>query len=50
MLSTDTDNDDSPEAMESRQQEAFAIHSQERIMGLLGAMLPSDEKVSYATF
>ena len=28
-----------------QQEEAFAIHSQERIMGLLGLMIPKDSKV-----
>jgi sulfur carrier protein ThiS len=32
-------------SLEQRQEEAFAIHSQERIMGLLGAMIPKDSKV-----
>ncbi|XP_071105472.1 zinc finger ZZ-type and EF-hand domain-containing protein 1-like isoform X1 [Haliotis cracherodii] len=35
-----------PRPLESRQEEAFAIHSQERIMGLLGAMIPSENKES----
>ena len=50
MLGTTTDeaeDDDSPEAFRARQEEAFAIHSQERIMGLLGAMLPADNKVGF---
>ena len=33
-------------SLEQRQEEAFAIHSQERIMGLLGAMIPKDSKTS----
>ena len=32
-------------SIESRQEEAFSIHSQERIMGLLGAMIPHDTNV-----
>lgn len=32
-------------SLEQRQEEAFAIHSQERVMGLLGAMIPADSKV-----
>jgi len=28
-----------------RQEEAFSVHSQERIMGLLGAMIPHDVNV-----
>ncbi len=39
-------DDDSAEAVEARQEEAFAFHSQERIMGLLGAMIPPENKVS----
>ena len=31
--------------VETRQDEAFATHSQERIMGLLGSMIPPKEKV-----
>ncbi|XP_071131694.1 zinc finger ZZ-type and EF-hand domain-containing protein 1-like [Mytilus edulis] len=31
-------------SLEQRQEEAFAIHSQERVMGLLGAMIPADSK------
>lgn len=31
--------------LETRQEQAFAIHSQERIMGLLGAMIPQDHKI-----
>lgn len=38
--------DKSLQAIESRQMEAFAIHTQERIMGLLGAMIPRDNMVS----
>ncbi|XP_078317573.1 zinc finger ZZ-type and EF-hand domain-containing protein 1-like isoform X2 [Crassostrea virginica] len=37
--------DKSLQAIESRQMEAFAIHTQERIMGLLGAMIPRDNMV-----
>lgn len=37
-------------AIETRQEEAFAIHSQERIMGLLGAMIPQDYKVRKIKF
>ena len=33
------------QAIQSKQEEAFAIHTQERIMGLLGAMIPREEKV-----
>ncbi|XP_041364980.1 zinc finger ZZ-type and EF-hand domain-containing protein 1-like [Gigantopelta aegis] len=36
--------DKKSQTLESRQEEAFAIHSQERIMGLLGAMIPIDHK------
>ena len=50
VIPTDTDNDDSPAAMEARQEEAFAVHTQERIMGLLGAMLPSKDKVAIVSF
>ena len=32
--------------LESRQQRAFAVHSQERIMGLLGAMIPPENQAS----
>lgn len=35
-----------PLCLETRQEQAFAIHSQERIMGLLGAMIPQENKVS----
>ncbi|KAL3875978.1 hypothetical protein ACJMK2_033871 [Sinanodonta woodiana] len=35
----------SERSLETRQEEAFAIHSQERIMGLLGAMIPRDTHV-----
>ncbi|XP_011420402.3 zinc finger ZZ-type and EF-hand domain-containing protein 1 isoform X2 [Magallana gigas] len=38
-------SDKSLQAIESRQMEAFAIHTQERIMGLLGAMIPRDNSV-----
>ena len=31
--------------LEQQQEEAFAIHSQQRIMGLLGLMIPKDSKV-----
>lgn len=31
--------------LETRQEESFATHSQERIMGLLGAMIPLKDKV-----
>ena len=34
------------QSLECRQEEAFSIHSQERIMGLLGAMIPHDANVS----
>ncbi|KAK3091739.1 hypothetical protein FSP39_022268 [Pinctada imbricata] len=33
-------------AIQSKQEEAFAIHTQERIMGLLGAMIPREEKIT----
>ncbi|XP_050394804.1 zinc finger ZZ-type and EF-hand domain-containing protein 1 [Patella vulgata] len=33
------------ENLETRQEEAFAFHSQERIMGLLGAMIPLENKI-----
>ena len=36
--------------IETRQDEAFATHSQERIMGLLGAMIPPKDKVSCLLF
>ncbi|KAL5009613.1 hypothetical protein ScPMuIL_011918 [Solemya velum] len=32
------------QTFEKRQEEAFALHSQERVMGLLGAMLPQEDK------
>ena len=38
--------DDTPESLELRQEEAFASHAQERIMGLLGAMIPPENKVN----
>ncbi|XP_061181596.1 zinc finger ZZ-type and EF-hand domain-containing protein 1-like [Saccostrea echinata] len=38
-------SDKSLQAIENRQMEAFAIHTQERIMGLLGAMIPRDNVV-----
>ena len=34
-------------SVETRQEEAFSIHSQERFMGLLGAMIPHDANVSF---
>lgn len=36
---------ESEKQLEERQEEAFAIHSQERIMGLLGAMVPLVDQV-----
>jgi hypothetical protein len=36
--------------IEVRQNEAFATHSQERIMGLLGSMIPPRDKVSEREF
>ena len=40
------EENDTPESVEARQEEAFAVHSQERIMGLLGAMIPPENKVN----
>lgn len=37
--------DDSAESIKARQEEAFAMHSQERVLGLLGAMIPAENKV-----
>ena len=33
------------EAVLARQEEEFVVHSQERIMGLLGAIIPPENKV-----
>ena len=42
LLSVD---DDSTSSVQARQCEAFGAHSQERIMGLLGAMIPAENQV-----
>ena len=43
--SVNSNPDGSLESLRQQQEEAFAIHSQERIMGLLGAMIPVENKV-----
>ena len=37
-----TDDETAAETVKARLEEAFAVHSQERIMGLLGAMIPAE--------
>ena len=46
LFAESAEENDTPEGLVQRQQEAFAVHSQERIMGLLGAMVPPENKVS----
>ena len=41
--------EESIERVMKRQKEAFAIHSQERIMGLLGAIIPPENKVVWVS-
>jgi hypothetical protein len=42
--------DESPESQMLRLEEAFSIHSQERILGLLGAMIPPENHVKVAIY
>ena len=44
-----TEESASHEAVLARQEEEFVVHSQERIMGLLGAIIPPENKVRYFT-